>query len=84
MGYLNRDKDRFTAADGDKDGKLNKTGMEKFSFRRLYAYWFIKTKEYGDFLHPEESKKMRDIVINVSLKKLSNFFVKNLFFNLIN
>jgi len=48
MGYLNRDKDRFAAADGDKDGKLNKT-------------------EYGDFLHPEESKKMRDIVINESL-----------------
>lgn len=28
MGYLNRDKNRFHAADGDKDGKLNKTGKK--------------------------------------------------------
>ena len=26
-----------------------------------------RNKEYADFLHPEESKRMRDIVIDVSI-----------------
>lgn len=65
---MERDKKRFKAADQDGDNKLSKKGRKLHIFYinfKLNIKNFIS--EYADFLHPEESKAMRNIVIDVSL-----------------
>lgn len=71
LKLMERDKKKFKAADIDADGKLSKLGKNYYFIYFCFIYLFLIIYgiylEFADFLHPEESIQMRELVIEVKL-----------------
>ena len=74
MGYLNRDKDRFAAADGDKDGKLNKTGIENILLERFLVMNY-EIKRIWRFFAPRGVKENERYCDKRKLNKAVKFLL---------